>query len=80
MIAFLGEYNALAGLSQEANLVEPSAVEYGANGHGSGHNLLGSTDVGDVSWVVPTVQLWRANYAIGTPFHSWQKPPRPSKA
>ena len=32
----------------------------------------GSTDVADVSWVVPTVQLWGANYAIGTPFHSWQ--------
>ncbi|HHL20086.1 MAG TPA: amidohydrolase [Aliiroseovarius sp.] len=35
-------------------------------------DLPGSTDVGDVSWVVPTVQLWGANYAIGTPFHSWQ--------
>jgi aminobenzoyl-glutamate utilization protein B len=34
--------------------------------------MLGSTDVADVSWVVPTVQLWGANYAIGTPFHSWQ--------
>lgn len=34
--------------------------------------LGGSTDVGDVSWVVPTIQLWGANYAIGTPFHSWQ--------
>ncbi len=34
--------------------------------------LPGSTDVGDVSWVVPTVQMWGANYAIGTPFHSWQ--------
>jgi len=34
--------------------------------------LGGSTDVGDVSWVVPTVQLWGANYAIGTPFHTWQ--------
>ena len=32
----------------------------------------GSTDVADVSWVVPTVSLWGANYAIGTPFHSWQ--------
>ena len=32
----------------------------------------GSTDVSDVSWVVPTVQLWGANYVIGTPFHSWQ--------
>ncbi len=35
-------------------------------------DLSGSTDVGDVSWVVPTVQMWGANYAIGTPFHSWQ--------
>ncbi len=35
-------------------------------------DLPGSTDVGDVSWVVPTVQMWGANYAIGTPFHSWQ--------
>ena len=33
---------------------------------------LGSTDVGDVSWVVPTVQAWGATLAIGTPFHSWQ--------
>ena len=35
-------------------------------------DLGGSTDVADVSWVVPTVSLWGANYAIGTPFHSWQ--------
>jgi len=35
-------------------------------------DLSGSTDVGDVSWVVPTVQLWGANYAIGTQYHSWQ--------
>ncbi len=34
--------------------------------------LSGSTDVSDVSWVIPTVQMWGANYAIGTPFHSWQ--------
>jgi aminobenzoyl-glutamate utilization protein B len=34
--------------------------------------LRGSTDVGDVSWVVPTVQACGATYAIGTPPHSWQ--------
>ena len=34
--------------------------------------LIGSTDVGDVSWVVPTVQAHAATYAIGTPGHSWQ--------
>lgn len=33
---------------------------------------MGSTDVGDVSWAVPTVQAWVATCAIGTPFHSWQ--------
>lgn len=32
----------------------------------------GSTDVADVSWVVPTVQMWGANHAIGTQLHSWQ--------
>jgi aminobenzoyl-glutamate utilization protein B len=32
----------------------------------------GSTDVGDVSWAVPTVQARGATYAIGTPGHSWQ--------
>lgn len=33
---------------------------------------VGSTDVGTVSWVVPTVQCRVACYAIGTPGHSWQ--------
>jgi aminobenzoyl-glutamate utilization protein B len=37
-----------------------------------GKPMLGSTDVGDVSWVVPTVQAHVATYAIGTPGHSWQ--------
>lgn len=32
----------------------------------------GSTDVGTVSWIVPTVQCLVACYAIGTPYHSWQ--------
>ncbi|GGA31359.1 amidohydrolase [Neptunicoccus cionae] len=32
----------------------------------------GSTDVGDVSWAVPTVQLWGATWTLGTPFHTWQ--------
>ncbi|CAN7677847.1 M20 family metallopeptidase [Rhizobium sp. LjRoot258] len=34
--------------------------------------IVGSTDVGSVSWVVPTVQMRGATYAIGTPGHSWQ--------
>jgi aminobenzoyl-glutamate utilization protein B len=37
-----------------------------------GAPMIGSTDVGDVSWVVPTVQARVATHAIGTPGHSWQ--------
>ena len=42
VIAILGEYDALPGLSQEANIAEPRPIEAGGNGHGCGHNLLGS--------------------------------------
>jgi aminobenzoyl-glutamate utilization protein B len=31
-----------------------------------------STDMGDVSWTVPTVQLSTATWVPGTPAHSWQ--------
>ncbi len=42
VIAFLGEYDALPGLSQEAGAAEHRPVESGGPGHGCGHNLLGS--------------------------------------
>lgn len=32
----------------------------------------GSTDVGDVSWIVPTAGLNTACFALGSPGHSWQ--------
>ena len=32
----------------------------------------GSTDVGDVSWAVPTVQARITTCAVGTVFHTWQ--------
>lgn len=37
-------------------------------------NILipGSTDVGDVSRVVPTAQIFTACYVVGTSLHSWQ--------
>ncbi|MBX2955286.1 MAG: amidohydrolase [Cyclobacteriaceae bacterium] len=31
----------------------------------------GSTDVGDVSWVVPVIRLSAATAPVGTPWHSW---------
>src|SRR5205814_819428 len=38
----------------------------------SGRVGLGSTDVGDVSWVVPTAGFTAACWVPGTPAHSWQ--------
>ena len=42
VIAILGEYDALPGLSQQAGVAEPRPLESGGNGHGCGHNLLGA--------------------------------------
>jgi aminobenzoyl-glutamate utilization protein B len=33
--------------------------------------MTGSTDVGDVSWVVPTIQLAAATAPMNVPWHSW---------
>jgi len=33
---------------------------------------MGSTDVGDVSWTVPTAEFTTATWVPGTPAHSWQ--------
>ena len=45
IIAFLGEYDALAGLSQKADVFHQDPVKKGENGHGCGHNLLGSASM-----------------------------------
>src|SRR5699024_6623449 len=42
IIAFLGEYDALANLSQEKNATEYKPITKNGNGHGCGHNLLGT--------------------------------------
>lgn len=42
VIAVLGEYDALPGLSQEPGVAEPRPVVAGGPGHGCGHNLLGA--------------------------------------
>ncbi|MBX7126008.1 MAG: amidohydrolase [Cyclobacteriaceae bacterium] len=41
-------------------------------GFGPDEESAGSTDVGDVSWVVPTVGLSTATWVPGTAAHSWQ--------
>ena len=42
VIGFLGEFDALSGLSQEAGITEKKPIAEGGNGHGCGHNLLGT--------------------------------------
>jgi aminobenzoyl-glutamate utilization protein B len=46
------------------DLVVPAGVK--------GEPMIGSTDLGDVSWVVPTIEARVACHAVGTPGHSWQ--------
>src|SRR5579884_158740 len=42
VVAFLGEFDALSGLSQRAGSADRIPVVNGGNGHGCGHNLLGT--------------------------------------
>jgi aminobenzoyl-glutamate utilization protein B len=42
VISFIGEYDALPGLSQERGVAEERPVAAGAPGHGCGHNLIGA--------------------------------------
>jgi aminobenzoyl-glutamate utilization protein B len=42
VVAFLGEFDALSGLSQKAGLADKIPIINGGNGHGCGHNLLGT--------------------------------------
>ena len=57
-----------AGLSKYPNVMHDDILPF----DGTPQVLFGSTDVGDVSLVTPTVQAWGACFAIGTPGHSWQ--------
>lgn len=45
VIGFLGEYDALSGLNQEAGIAEKKAFNSGAPGHGCGHNMLGTASL-----------------------------------
>src|SRR5262249_15375192 len=42
VIAIIGEFDALPGLSQEAQTAQRHAIEENGAGHGCGHNLLGT--------------------------------------
>ncbi|MDR3588238.1 MAG: M20 family metallopeptidase [Negativicutes bacterium] len=42
VVAVLGEYDALSGLSQKSGVARPEPLTAGGNGHGCGHNMLGA--------------------------------------
>jgi aminobenzoyl-glutamate utilization protein B len=50
----------------------PPIDEIGQVANTSGRTTMGSTDVGDVSWQVPTTGFSTACWVPGTPAHSWQ--------
>jgi aminobenzoyl-glutamate utilization protein B len=70
VIAVLGEYDALPGLSQEAGVATPTPIEAGGHGHGCGHNLLGSASLLAAAalkdWLKATGRKGRVRY-IGCP-------------
>ena len=61
------------GMAELANVNPEDPIHTGIKPYyGESQQSMGSTDVGDVSWVCPTAQLWVANFVRGTPGHSWQ--------
>ena len=63
VIAFLGEFDALAGMSQMAGVAEAKPLEPDATGHGCGHNLLG---VGSLMAAIALARHMKANNLPGT--------------
>ncbi|WP_017347335.1 M20 family metallopeptidase [Pantoea sp. A4] len=61
VIAVLGEFDALAGLSQQSGCATPAPVVENGNGHGCGHNLLGTAGVAAVF----AVKAWMMQQGTG---------------
>ncbi len=63
VIAFLGEFDALTGLSQNGGIAQPNPQQIGGNGHGCGHNLLGT---GSLAAAIALRDYMRENNITGT--------------
>ncbi|WP_179885117.1 M20 family metallopeptidase [Bacillus paramycoides] len=63
IIAILGEFDALPGLSQKRGIPTREPIEEGGNGHGCGHNLLGS---GSLAAVFAVKRYMEENQIEGT--------------
>jgi len=59
--ATLADQAGIPALGTEAQILPPKTELTSA-----------STDVGDVSWVIPTGQFYAATFPPGVPFHTWQ--------
>lgn len=76
-LPFLGTLapSEVAGSRRAAGVTEEFPLHTGVESfepNGLRFQMGGSTDVGDVSWIVPTIQCGVAVAAIGTGMHSWQ--------
>ncbi|WP_311968260.1 amidohydrolase [Bradyrhizobium archetypum] len=60
VIAVLGEYDALPGLSQEAGVAAQRPITPGGAGHGCGHSMLGSASL----WAAVAVKNWLAEAGV----------------
>ncbi|MGF9976968.1 M20 family metallopeptidase [Viridibacillus arvi] len=63
VVAILGEYDALPGLSQERGNDTQQPIEQGGNGHGCGHNLLGT---GSLAAAIAVRHFMEENQIKGT--------------
>jgi len=63
VIALLGEYDALSGLSQQAGVAAEQPLVPGGNGHGCGHNLLGT---GSLAAVIAVKDYMQQHGLTGT--------------
>lgn len=60
----------MAGAPEE--IIDSSLHDGVIEPYDKGKVLSGSTDVGDVSWIIPLAQFTAAAWPIGTAVHSWQ--------
>ena len=63
IIGYMGEYDALPGLSQEADALERRPVREGGCGHGCGHHILGTAAV---AAAIANKDYLQANQMSGT--------------
>lgn len=69
IIAVMGEYDALPGISQKA-VPEKMPLEAGAGGHGCGHNMFGAASIGSAVAIKEQIEAGRLKGTIrfyGTP-------------